>query len=543
MRTWDRAREILKGSDKKKKRALWLDAAGVLCGLFLLAVAAASAIQAHMPARAGVRDRDVPPTAQTLTGTAMGRNGDITVAVVTDGEQIYQIKVLEQSETQNIGSVAVDELPVRIFQGQSLAVDGVSGATISSDAIKAAIINALESGGISPGVFGGSLIRAEQIARKVETNSGVTILLASDWSDRYPEIYGSWAANSENDQVTDYLVDYPMLRVLYEPYGFSRDYKSARGHSFTIDDILQTERIGPNSRASCWTCKTPQFTNMVNEEGPAVYTLPFADLIGQITEPVSCYTCHANTPGEFTVTHTYLIDGVGEDFENIDAATLSCGQCHNEYYFAPDTGATTLPHDSLASMSPEAILAYFNDASNFSTGEPFYDYINPRTGVHQIKVQHPELETFLGEGSPHRGNFTCADCHMGEAVSESGVSYVSHYLISPLENPALMENVCAACHVDLEAEVRAVQEEVERRTYAIGYELQFLTERLAAAVESGEYTEAELDAIRALARDAQFYWDFVFVENAEGAHNPQLSHACLDRAEALTNEALGLFKP
>ena len=69
-----------------------------------------------------------------------------------------------------------------------------------------------------------------------------------------------------------------------------------------------------------------------------------------------------------------------------------------------------------------------------------------------------------------------------------------------------------------------------------------LTETLAAAVESGAYTEEELDAIRAVARDAQFYWDFVFVENSEGAHNPSLTNECLDKAEALTDEALGMFR-
>ena len=108
--------------------------------------------------------------------------------------------------------------------------------------------------------------------------------------------------------------------------------------------------------------------------------------------------------------------------------------------------------------------------------------------------------------------------------------------------PELIEETCSECHTDLVSEVRAVQEEIERRTYAIGYELQYLTERLAAAVESGDYTEDELNAIRAVARDAQFYWDYVFVENAEGAHNPTLTHECLDKAEALTNQAMLLFK-
>ena len=57
----------------------------------------------------------------------------------------------------------------------------------------------------------------------------------------------------------------------------------------------------------------------------------------------------------------------------------------------------------------------------------------------------------------------------------------------------------------------------------------------------GLYTEEELAAIRALARDAQFYWDFVFVENAEGAHNPKLTNYCLDQAEDLCNQAMAMF--
>nr|MCR5088393.1 ammonia-forming cytochrome c nitrite reductase subunit c552 [Oscillospiraceae bacterium] len=170
------------------------------------------------------------------------------------------------------------------------------------------------------------------------------------------------------------------------------------------------------------------------------------------------------------------------------------------------------------------------------------DYTNPRTGVKQIKVQHPELETFLGEGSMHRGMYTCADCHMGTVTGESGSTYSNHFLSSPLANEALIANECSKCHKDLVSEVHATQEQVEERTYAIGYALQDLTERLAEAVASGEYSEEELDAIRAVARDAQFYWDFVFVENSEGAHNPTLTNECLDKAQALTDEANAKFK-
>ncbi|MBQ9464234.1 MAG: ammonia-forming cytochrome c nitrite reductase subunit c552 [Lachnospiraceae bacterium] len=527
-------------ADRREARS---DLAAFCCFLYLVITAVVSIWLSSLPSQAGVKDSEVPGTAKLLTGTAKGRNGDFEVTVVADSAAIYQIRIGDHQETDGIGTKAVEQMPVRIYDAQSLKVDAVTGATITSDAIRTAVLDALKSGGIEPSVFGGARIKAEKTARRVQTNSGVTVTTARDWSEKYPDIYASWAANSENSETEDYLELYPMLRTLYEPYGFSKDYKSARGHQYTLKDVSSTERIGPNSKASCWTCKTPQFTNMVNEEGISVYGLPFRDIEEKLTESVSCYTCHANDPGRFTVTHTYLIEGVGDDFDRIDGATLSCGQCHNEYFFDPGNGgATTLPHDSLDAMSPEAILAFYNNGTNFPDGQPFADYTNPRTGVRQIKVQHPELETFLGEGSRHAADFTCADCHMGKAQSANGGSYPNHRLTSPLDNEALIASECSKCHADLAGEVRTVQKRTEERTVTVGYELEFLTESLAKAVEEGSLKEETLEQVRALARDAQFYWDFVFVENSEGAHNPALSEECLDKAAELANRALNMLR-
>jgi len=527
--------------DKKKKKEKWLDRFGAGCGILLLIVAILCISAANAPARAGVPDKEVPAEAQTLTGTAAGRNGDITVTVVATEDKLWQIKVTEQSETEGIGSVAVKELPATIFQNNSLKVDAVSGATLSSDGIRNAIVNALENGGIDPANFGAAKVLVEVVAEQVQTHSGVTVIHAADWAEQFPNEYNSWNMTSEESEVEDYLEIYPMLSTLYEPYGFSFCYGSARGHYYDVDDILETTR--PHKLAQCWTCKTPDFTNLANELGPEAYLMDFEEVHQKyITEGISCYSCHANNPGVLTVTHTYLIDAVGEDFDKIDAADLACGQCHNEYFFFPETGVTTLPHTSLASMSPDAILAYYNDGSNFPSGEPFTDYTNPRTGVKQIKVQHPELETFLGEGSQHRNTYTCADCHMPAAVAEDGTAYSSHHLISPLDNPDLIENECSKCHADLISEVHETQQKIENRTYSIGYELEHLTELLADAVESGKFSDKKLENIRSLARDAQFYWDFVFVENAEGAHNPALTNYCLDKAEELCNQAINELK-
>lgn len=370
-----------------------------------------------------------------------------------------------------------------------------------------------------------------------EKGTAVEVMTMDRWKDEYPDIYASVMKLGEKEEIHDYVEAYPMIAKVYEGMAFNKYYGSARGHVYTVQDVTETGR--PHKLANCFTCKTPQYSAMVNETNGAAYSIPFEEAAAQITEGITCYTCHANTPGEFVISNTYIAEAMGADLNNVAPQDLSCGQCHVEYYFDPATKATTLPYSDLATMDPDAMLDYYNRM--IVDGQPFADYTNPRTGVRQLKAQHPEFETYLGEGSVHAGTFTCADCHMGTAVNDKGETYVNHYFTSPVDNQDLIDNTCSSCHKDLKGEVRAIQTAMERRTYAIGYLLEGLTDTLAEAVESGNYTDAQLDQIRDLARSAQFYWDFVYVENSEGAHNSTLDNRCLDKAEDLANQALALL--
>lgn len=369
-------------------------------------------------------------------------------------------------------------------------------------------------------------------ATETETGTGVVVIGAADWANTYADVYASYMKNAENKDIIDHVEEYPMIATVYEGMAFNKYYGSARGHYYTVQDVTNTGR--PHALANCFTCKTPDFTAKVNNEGVSAYTIPFEDMLAQVNESVSCYNCHANTPGELVVTHTYLADAMGDDFAALNAETASCAQCHVEYYFAPETKAVTLPYSSMETMHPDSILAFFEEMN-------FADYTNPRTGVKQIKVQHPEFETYMGKGSVHAAQFSCADCHMEKATNAEGTTYTSHYWVSPLASDSIKAS-CAACHPDLEGFVKGIQGKAEERTIAIGTKLEDLTNKLADAVASGNYTEDELNAIRALNRKGQFYWDFVFVENSEGAHNSRLTTECLDKAEALIDEALGLIK-
>ena len=90
----------------------------------------------------------------TGTGSAPGIEGeDIVVEVTATADEIISITVTEQNETPGIGSVACETLPEAIVAAQSIQVDDVSGATVSSNAIKDAVKQALEDAGIDPAAF------------------------------------------------------------------------------------------------------------------------------------------------------------------------------------------------------------------------------------------------------------------------------------------------------------------------------------------------------------------------------------------------------
>lgn len=84
----------------------------------------------------------------TFEGTAAGRNGDITVSVTLDNDKITDVTVTSAKETENIGTVATEELPAKIVEAQSYGVDSISGATLSSFGVKNAVKNALEAAGV-----------------------------------------------------------------------------------------------------------------------------------------------------------------------------------------------------------------------------------------------------------------------------------------------------------------------------------------------------------------------------------------------------------
>lgn len=86
--------------------------------------------------------------AGTYTGEADGKDGVVKVQVTMEkANQIKAIKVLGQTETKGLGDKAIQQITAQILANQTLKVDAVSGATITSNAILKAVENAVKQAG------------------------------------------------------------------------------------------------------------------------------------------------------------------------------------------------------------------------------------------------------------------------------------------------------------------------------------------------------------------------------------------------------------
>lgn len=82
-------------------------------------------------------------------GQSAGYGGSIVARVTIRSGAIENIEVTGDSETEGLGSVAVEKLPGKMLEERTIQVDGVSGATISSNAIKKAVKAALANAGLN----------------------------------------------------------------------------------------------------------------------------------------------------------------------------------------------------------------------------------------------------------------------------------------------------------------------------------------------------------------------------------------------------------
>lgn len=111
------------------------------------------------------------------TASAQGYGGEVTVTVTFSEDAMTGIQVGENQETPGIGGAAIESLPAKIIEGQTLAVDGVAGATFTSNALFAAIEDCVtQAGGDVEALKAAANQEPEGPAEQVELTADVLVI-------------------------------------------------------------------------------------------------------------------------------------------------------------------------------------------------------------------------------------------------------------------------------------------------------------------------------------------------------------------------------
>lgn len=114
----------------------------VLACMMLLSACGGSAPAATTEAAA--------PAAASYTGTAQGMGGDVSVTLTIENGVITDCVATGDKETDGIGSVVIAQFPTQVVEGNTINLDAVSGATITSNAFIEAAKAALTAAGLNP---------------------------------------------------------------------------------------------------------------------------------------------------------------------------------------------------------------------------------------------------------------------------------------------------------------------------------------------------------------------------------------------------------
>ena len=137
----------------------------LLSAMMVLSLAACSSSK---PAASGVSG--------TFTGTAKGMGGDVTVTLTLENSVITNCTAEGEKETAGIGIPALETVADEIKTANSINVDTVSGATVTSSAIIEAASAALTSAGLNPEDYKTSAVASAAAAEDVTKDTDIVIV-------------------------------------------------------------------------------------------------------------------------------------------------------------------------------------------------------------------------------------------------------------------------------------------------------------------------------------------------------------------------------
>ena len=114
--------------------------------------------------------------ADTFEGVGTGIGGEMKLNVTVEGGKITAIEVVFHGETAGISDPAFAQIPQAIIDNQSLAVDVVGGATLTSNGILAAVEAAAAAAGLDVAALKAAEVKAEEVTYANELTADVVVV-------------------------------------------------------------------------------------------------------------------------------------------------------------------------------------------------------------------------------------------------------------------------------------------------------------------------------------------------------------------------------
>lgn len=376
------------------------------------------------------------------------------------------------------------------------------------------------------------------------------------FKDLFPLHYESYQRNAEmsdtkyGGSIPTSKFDHskePLLPILFNGYGFAKEYNEDRGHNYAVEDIEAIARINDKSIGSCLTCKSTAVPILLEdgEMGDGYWSanfrqeiIPRAEELGH--SPIGCSDCHDPETMELRITRPMFAKAMEEAGIDISNPTKNemrsyvCAQCHVEYHFEPEKKAVTFPWAN--GFKPEEMYEYYQTvAMEAGFGG---DWQHTVSGAPMLKAQHPEFETWIN--GPHgKAGVSCSDCHMPYERSDGKKKITSHHWTSPLKT---IEQSCRTCHSDrseteLKEAVESIQE-THKESLDVAEEISVRSHYYVNKMITSGVPEEKIKQAQELVRKSQWLWDMVAAENGTGFHDPQGAMDALKKSANLSNEAI-----
>lgn len=389
-------------------------------------------------------------------------------------------------------------------------------------------------------------------------------------SEAMPVAPGSDVLKAESKVETN-----PRLKTIFHGYAFALDYRERRGHAFMLHDQRETDRVKlRNQPGACLNCHASNVLEyrkagvdngapgaledpLLSETGLAqlrhgfdvVNKMAYSDATALVEHPITCLDCHDPKTNALRITRPAFVDGIralaesddpvphfpsvekwrkgaraaaydpNRDASRQELRSMTCGQCHVEYYFKGEGKTLTFPwHKGLKMEHAEA---YYNEVG-------WNDWVHKDSGAPVIKAQHPEFELW-SQGIHARAGVSCADCHM-PYTREGAVKVSDHQIRSPLLNVA---RACQTCHNHSESEMLSRVATIQDRTKDLMDRAEIATVAAIQAIQAAAgrgVGDSDLKTARELQRKAQWRTDYINAENSMGFHAPQEAARILGEA-------------